>query len=113
MPVTPEQVQDAIKQVVECFEDGFHFSDVLTAVKVAAEIAETFVDMTGEEKKTFAVDVISQAYRRVDPNIPWIPEPVETWIENYVLKNLVPAAIQLLVKATKGEIKVNQDAANL
>ena len=108
MSINAGETIKAVAKVVECFKDGFQFSDILTSVKTAAEIAETFVGVPGDEKKAFVIEVIGKAYREVDPNLPWIPEPFETWIENYVLGNLVPAAIDLLVSATKGKVKINE-----
>jgi len=106
--VNAEQIAGAVEQVAESFRNGFSFGDILRAVRVAMEIAESIVGMPGPERKGFVVEVIRQAYRKVEPNIPWCPEPIETWIENYVLDNLVPAAIELLISATKGEVKVNE-----
>ena len=107
MSVNAEQTVKAVAKVVECFKDGFQFSDIITAVKTACEIAEQFTGLPGDEKRAFVVDVIGKAYREVNPNVPWIPEPFETWVENYVLDNLVPAVIDLLVDATSGKVKVN------
>lgn len=107
MGATAEQMASAVDDVVKCFSDGFQLSDVVKAVRVAMEIAETTVGLPAGDRKAFVVAVIRKAYREVDPNIPWVPEPIETWIENYVLDNLVPAAIELVIDATKGKIKVN------
>lgn len=82
-------------------------SDIITAVRTASEIAEQFTGLPGDEKKAFVVEVIGKAYKEVDPNIPWVPEPVETWVEGYVLDNLVPHLIELIVDVTKGKVKVN------
>lgn len=107
MSVNAEQTVKAVAKVVECFKDGFQFSDIITAVRTASEIAEQFTGLPGDEKKAFVVEVVKKAYKEVDPNLPWIPEPVETWVENYVLNNLVPSVIELIVDVTKGKVKVN------
>lgn len=104
---TAEQMAAAVDQVVECFKDGFDLGDILKATRVAMEIAETTVGLAADERKAFVVDVIRQAYKKVDPNIPWVPEPIETWVEDFVLGNLIPAAIELVIDATKGKVKVN------
>jgi len=104
---TAEQTAQAVEQVVACFSDGFHFADIVKAVRVAAEIAESITALPGDQRKAFVVDVIRQAYRKANPDIPWVPEPVETWVENYVLDNLVPSLIELIIDATKGRINVN------
>lgn len=107
MDASSDRTVEAVKKVVECFTDGFQFSDILTAVRTAAEIAEQFTGLPGDEKKDFVVEVIRKAYREVNPDVPWIPEPFETWVENYILDNLVPSVIELIVDVTKGKVKVN------
>jgi len=103
-----EQTVVAVKKVVECFGNGFEFDDIINAVKTAAEIAETITELDGPQKKQFVVDVIRQAYKEVNPNIPWVPEPIETWVEDYVLKNLVPSVIELIIDVTKKKVQINQ-----
>lgn len=107
MSVNAEQTVKAVEKVVECFKDGFQFSDIITAVKTACEIAEQFTGLPGDEKKAFVVDVIGKAYREVDPDIPYLPNFIEGYVEDYILDNLVPAVINLLVDATSGKVKVN------
>lgn len=107
MSVNAEQTVEAVKKVVECFEDGFQFSDILTAVKTACEIAEQFTGLPGDEKKAFVVDVIRKAYKEVDPDIPYLPNFIEGYVEDYILDNLVPAAIELIIDVSKGKVKVN------
>lgn len=107
MSANAEITVQAVEKVVKCFSDGFQFSDILTAVRVAVEIAETVTTLDGPGKKAFVVEVIEKAYREVDPDIPWVPNLIENYIEDYVLKNLVPAVIELIINATKGKINVN------
>lgn len=111
MSATSEQLAAGVEKVVECFGDGFQFSDLLTAVRVAAEIAETYSGMPGDEKKDFVLEVIRQAYRKVDPDIPWLPGFVETPLENLLLDTLVPAALEFLIDFTKKGVKVNHAEA--
>lgn len=106
---TAEETAKAVEQVVECFRDGFHFGDILEAVRVAAEIAETFTALPGGEKKAFVVDVIRQAYRKVNPDIPWLPGFIETPIENLLLDTLVPAVIEFLIGISKDGLKINRN----
>lgn len=108
MEIQAENVVDAVKKVVACFKDGFEFKDILVAVQTACEIAEGFMGVPGPEKKKFVCEVVEKAYREVEPDIPWVPEPVETWVENYILKNLVPYAVDMLVNATKGKTNINK-----
>ena len=107
MSVNAEQTVKAVAKVVECFKDGFHFSDIITAVRTAAEIAEQFTGLPGDEKKAFVVDVIRKAYKEVDPDIPYLPNFIEGYVEDYILDNLVPSVIELIVDVTKGKVKVN------
>ncbi len=107
--VNAEETAKAVTKVAECFKDGFHFADILTGVRTAVEIAERFTGLPGAEKKAFVIEVFKKAYAEVNPNIPWIPEPFETWIENYVIGNLIPATIELIISVSKGEVKVNSE----
>lgn len=107
MSVNAEQTVKAVAKVVECFKDGFQFLDIVTAVKTACEIAEQFTGLPGNEKKAFVCEVVKKAYKEVDPDIPLIPGFIETPIENYVLDNLVPPLIELIIDVTKGKVKVN------
>jgi len=107
MSVNAEQTVKAVEKVVECFEDGFQFSDILTAVRTAAEIAEQFTGLSGDEKKAFVVEVVKKAYREVDPDIPVLPGFLERPLENYVLDNLVPYVIELIIDVSRGKVKVN------
>jgi len=108
MEIKAEDSVAAMKAVVECFRDGFSFSDVLTAAGTAIEIAETFTGLSGEEKKAFVLEVIKKAYKEIDPDIPWIPGFIETPIENFLLDNLLPPLIDYLVGLTKKPLKVNE-----
>ena len=108
MSVNAEQTVKAVAKVVECFEDGFQFGDLLTAAGTAIEIAEQFTGLPGGEKKAFVLEVIKKAYKEVDPDIPWIPSFVETPIENFILNNLLPPLVDYLVGLTKKPLKVNE-----
>lgn len=99
------QFAEAITHLREKFAaynaDGFSTKEVIRFVLLAgmtlAKAVEA-IDVPGEEKRRFVVEVVTDIYREHDPNIPWIPEPFETMLEQLVLDNVVPALVDMLVE---------------
>ena len=126
--LSPERLEEMLTEMRGVFSDGFQFSDVPMLVKTATEFAE-LLDASGTEKKAAALmlmerfldevplDAIADAVRKID-----LPGP--TWLEDNVLdpllleyvvplikdsiKSHLPAFVDLLVDATKGDLKINQ-----
>ena len=71
------------------------------------ETAQTAMELDGEGKKAFVCECVTLSYLEIDPNLPFIPEPLETIIEKWTFKHVVPAVIDWLVdrKNTQGEFK--------
>jgi hypothetical protein len=82
--------------------DGFQLMDVwrltLSATEALVQAVEPMTDMDGPAKARFVTDSIAALYHKVNPNLPWIPEPFETWLEQLMLRYLVPGAIDLIVQ---------------
>ena len=109
-PVLLEQLKDDIEVIVKKYCDkkaagelktgGDAFALILSLVDEFSSLIETTkaaFDLPGEEKHAFVVECLKEAYWEVDPNLPYIPEPLETIIENWTFKHVVPAAIDWLV----------------
>ena len=94
-------VQQKAEEIAAVFEDGFQFADVYMVIRLGMEFAELFDDLTGSEKKDIAVTLINKVIDLV--NIPWIPDV----LVDPFLKMLVPAAIELVIDTSKGEVSVN------
>ncbi len=90
---------DKIDKVVSKFkaslDDGFQIKDLGTwggLVSDAYDIAkEIFGDGFSKDELT---DLVTYIYWCIDPNLPWIPEPVETFIERqFIEKVAIPWAV--------------------
>ena len=98
---TAAQVEEHAKKVMEAFEDGFQWSDVFTIVPQVMEIVEDVKEMTGTEKQESAEAILDYVIDNTD--IPWVPDP----LVDPLLKKGVRLMIPMLIKATKGEFKIN------
>lgn len=54
-------------------------------------------EFVGADKRTLALDVARSVYFEVNPDLPWVPEPVETWLEERFFANVLPLFIQKAV----------------
>lgn len=52
---------------------------------------------TGPIRKEAVMKAIREVYERIDPNLPWIPEPLESWVEKWLLDYVVPAFIEVVI----------------
>lgn len=86
--------EKTIKRVKEALTDGLQLSDVIVLYPLAAEsydiAREIFKDASREE----TIEVARYIYWAVSPNIPWIPEPIETKLEKWAIIDLaIPLAV--------------------
>ena len=76
----------------EFFTFTYHVADdLIQLVEVSKDI------VNGPDKKATVVEAVKYAYNEVDPDLPWIPEPIESKIEKWMLENGVPTLIDFLV----------------
>jgi len=111
MPKTVEQIKQEIQadidKLVANFKEyqkgGFKLGEVVHWVFEAGtsliEAVEAVQDANGPEKKEVVISSIKYIYKQVDPNIPWIPEPFETMLENLLLDYALDAFTDTLVGA--------------
>jgi len=103
-----EEAKDLIESLrvsaKESFSDGVSFKKAVRFVyESVSELIEFAEDATkeikglGSEKKKFVVETVRKLYKDINADIPWIPEPLESFIENLILENIVPPAIDWLV----------------
>jgi hypothetical protein len=57
----------------------------------------------GSEKKQFVCETIRSIYKSVDPNIPWLIDPFESLLENFILDNVVPPFVDYIVSKVYNE----------
>lgn len=97
-----QDLESALEKIHVIFGDGFQWSDIGAfigeVVPDLMEVAKDFKEETGEEKKQFVVDAVTSIYFYYDPNLPWIPEWIETKLEKWVVPQLASAAIEAAYK---------------
>lgn len=98
-----EHVSLAIFQVKELFEDGFQWSDVGGILgKIIPDLMliarDNLATATGAEKRQFVIDSFWIVYKTIDPDIKWIPEPLETMIEKFVICKMAESSIESCYK---------------
>lgn len=98
---TAAQIQEHAEKVMESFEDGFQWSDVFTIVPQVMEIVEEVGEMGGEEKRESAEAILDYVIDNTDT--PWIPDG----LTDPLLKKGVRFMIPMLIKASKGDYKLN------
>lgn len=74
----------------------FLFSAVDDIIKLVEE-SNTLLNAPSEVKQDIAIEGFQTAYREVNPDLPWIPEPFETKLENWILDSALPAFIKWAV----------------
>lgn len=99
---TAAQIQEHAEKVMESFEDGFQWSDVFTIVPQVMEIVEEVGEMSGEEKQESAEAILDYVIDNTDT--PWIPDS----LTDPLLKKGARFMIPMLIKASKGEYKLNK-----
>ena len=100
-----EEIKEDIDEVVVSFKDyqkdGFNLGEIAKFVFEAGtklmEAVESVQDITGAQKKEVVKSTIKDIYKKIDPDIPWIPEPFETMLENILLDKALDAFIDVIV----------------
>lgn len=73
------------------------FSFLFSSTSSFVELVETCGKIVKTAKKETVVAAVQFAYAEMNPNLPWIPEPFESKIEGWLLKDLGPAFIDWIV----------------
>ena len=102
--ITVEEIKKYADQVIAEFADGFQWTDVFHVVPMVMEIVEKVEGASGEEKKQTAIAIIDYVIDNTD-----LPGP--DGIIDPILKKAAPFVIELIIKATSGEIAVNKPQA--
>ncbi len=102
-----------------CQKKGFKIEDIATFAFEAGtsliEAVENVEGLTGEEKKEVVVSSVKEIYKKVNPDIPMIPEPFETLAEDIILDKALNKFIDAVVKKynEKGIFKNKNKTAKL
>lgn len=103
------QIQKIINSYKEFEKDGWTRPEMvrfgLDCIEILIPEAQQFNDMAGKAKKQWVIDTLKNAYFLVNPDIPWVPEPIETAIERFtvprVIEQIISPAIDWLVEFMK------------
>lgn len=87
--------------VMKMVEKGDYMSSAFDAVRLGMELVNEIKSMSGEEKKQFVISAFKMAYKKANPDLPWVSGKVEESIEDYFLDTLLPAIINSLWKMSK------------
>jgi hypothetical protein len=126
-------INKAIAETTEALADGIGVADIALLVKNGVEIAEQLDDVPGPKKRELALayagELLDEFWGKATPamlegiakiDIPWVPEGVEAAVIDPLIaayapdllrhfaKLALPSLIDLVISATRGEIKVNQ-----
>lgn len=75
----------------------FAFKFIYSASNDLVELVETSQAIMKADKKETVVEAIKYAYTEINPDLPWIPEPFETQLENWILDSALPPFIDWMV----------------
>jgi len=100
-----EEIRKDIDELVESFwkykKGGFQIMEVakftFEAGTKLVEAVEKVQGISGRQKKEVVKSTVKDIYKRVNPDIPWIPEPFETMMENLILDKALDAFIDVIV----------------
>ena len=77
---------------------GFQLLEIVRFVLEAGarlmEAVEQLRGVTGAEKKQLVMSAVRDIYKRVSPDIPLIPEPFETWLEDLLLDKVLDVFVE-------------------
>jgi hypothetical protein len=73
------------------------FSFLVSVTTDLVELVEASKVVVKTDKKETVVAAAKYAYMQVNPDIPWIPEPFETKLEEWIFDALVPWLVDFLV----------------
>lgn len=94
------EVEDMIKKWKEQEPSGLtgFFSFMYSIVGDLVELVEISTEVVKTDKKETVIAAFKYAYEQINPNIPWIPEPLESMIEKWLFDAALPVFIDWLVK---------------
>ena len=115
MVKTVEDVQMEIRKDIDALvasfmrhkTEGFQITEIASFTFEAGaqlvEAVEGVKGISGEQKKTVVVSTVKDIYKKVNPDIPYIPEPFETMVEDIVIDRALSAFIDFIVDKYKSK----------
>jgi hypothetical protein len=104
-----KEIKGDIDELVKRFENykegGFQVTEILKFTFEAGtklvEAVENVEGISGEQKKEVVISTVKEIYKKVGPDIPYIPEPFETWMEDLLLDKALNEFIDFIVSKYK------------
>ncbi len=105
------EIQADVDKLIEKFmkyrEGGMQVKEIATFVfEVGTALVETVENVkgiSGKQKKMVVMSTVKEIYKKVNPDIPLIPEPFETMIEDAMLDKALDAFIDFIVSNYKNK----------
>ena len=93
-------MEEKIKQIVAAYKeyekDGWSKTEMvkfgLQCIEILVQEAEQ-MELSGENKKKWVIDALEDAYFAVNPDIPWVPAPLESAIEKFAVRRMIEQII--------------------
>lgn len=100
-------VDKLIKDFMKYREGGIQLKEIATFTfevgTALVEAVEKVQGITGKQKKQVVMSTVKEIYKKVNPDIPLIPEPFETMIEDIMLDKALDAFIDFMVSNYKNK----------
>ena len=113
MPKTIEEIKIEIKQDIDALtasfekhqDGGFQLTEIASfTFEVGSrlvEVVEGVQGVSGPQKKEAVMSAVKDIYKKVNPDIPWVPEPFETMIEDTIMDKALSAFVDFIVAKYK------------
>ena len=113
MTKTNEEVKGEIQQDIDVItadfakhqEGGFQLTEIASfTFEVGSrlvEVVEGVQGVSGPQKKEVVLSAVKDIYKKVNPDIPWIPEPFETMMEDIMMDKALSAFVDFIVDKYK------------
>ena len=96
-----EDIDELVKRFERYREGGFQVTEIAKFTFIAGanliEAVENVQGISGEQKKEVVVSTAKEIYEKVNPDIPVIPEPFETWMEDLLLDKALSEFVDFIV----------------
>jgi hypothetical protein len=86
-------------------EGGFQLTEMASFTfevgSKLVEVVEGVQGISGAQKKEVVMSAVKDIYKKVNPDIPWIPEPFETMAEDIMIDKALGAFVDFIVDKYK------------
>ena len=72
-----------------------------TSSAAKEDVLQDLEGLSGPQKKQTVMIAVKDIYGHVNPDVPLIPEPFETWLEDFVLDKVLGVFIDHFVRSKK------------